>query len=288
MSSLVSICIPTYNGEKYLNEALESVKSQTYKNIEVIISDDSSTDSTLEICNKFKNEVDFPVHIYSHKPSGIGANWNYTIEKANGDYIKFLFQDDVMESECILKMMFYLINHNLEIVACKRSIIDEDSNEIINGDWYKNYGDLQKAAGIEVKDFFIISKKNLRKLDYHHYSKNNIIGEPCVSIFSKKLVKKIGLFNIHLKQILDYEYWLRVLVYYKIGIIEEKLMKFRFHSQQTSTINFLQNVNEGSVITNHLFGKFLMYIDFKTAKHLLVQKYTLLKKIALIRYKIFP
>jgi glycosyltransferase involved in cell wall biosynthesis len=90
MNSLVSICIPTYNGKKYLNEALESVKSQVYKNIEVIISDDNSTDSTLEICNKFKHEVDFPVYIYSHKPSGIGANWNYIIEKANGDFIKFL------------------------------------------------------------------------------------------------------------------------------------------------------------------------------------------------------
>jgi len=288
MSSLVSICIPTYNGEKYLIEALESVKSQIYKNIEVIISDDNSTDSTLEICNKFKHEVDFPVHIYSHKPSGIGANWNYTIEKSNGDYIKFLFQDDVMESECILKMMTYLTNHNLEIVVCKRSIIDENSNEIIEGDWYKNFGDLQKTAGIEVKNFFIISKKNLRKLNYHVYSKNNIIGEPCVSIFSKKLVKKIGVFNIHLKQILDYEYWLRVLVHYNIGIIEEKLMKFRYHSQQTSNINSLQNVNEGSIITNLLFGKFLMYIDFGIAKHLLVQKYPLLKKIVILRYKIFP
>jgi glycosyltransferase involved in cell wall biosynthesis len=92
---LISICIPTYNGENYILEALNSIKNQSYKNIEVIISDDNSNDKTLEICEKFKSEVDFPVYIYNHLPNGIGSNWNNCILKSKGDYIQFLFQDDL-------------------------------------------------------------------------------------------------------------------------------------------------------------------------------------------------
>ncbi|MCG2794067.1 MAG: glycosyltransferase [Weeksellaceae bacterium] len=66
---LISVCIPTYNGAKYLQVVLDSVKAQTYKNIEVIISDDDSQDQTLDIYREFQSEVDFPVYIYYHDPN---------------------------------------------------------------------------------------------------------------------------------------------------------------------------------------------------------------------------
>ena len=87
---LVSVCIPTYNGAPFLQEALDSVSQQTYRNIEVIISDDASNDKTLEIIQDFKAKASFPVSIYHHEPKGIGANWNNCIRKANGKFIKFL------------------------------------------------------------------------------------------------------------------------------------------------------------------------------------------------------
>lgn len=285
---LISICIPTYNGEKYLLEALESVKSQTYKNIEVIISDDQSTDTTLEICKAFKSEVDFPVFIHSHIPNGIGANWNHSIEKANGDYIKILFQDDILDPTCIETMMMYLEKNQLDIVISKRKIIDAASQIISTGNWYEKYGDLQNLAKIEIKDFFILKKKMLRQLDYSIYSSENIIGEPCVSLFTKKLYQKTGAFNTKLKQILDYEYWLRVLTNYDIGIIAEKLVSFRYHENQTSTSNYNDNINEAPLIRELLFNKFLFYIDRENAKYYIKQKYPLLKKLISLRYKIFP
>lgn len=288
MNFLVSICIPTYNGQKYLQEALESVKSQTYKNIEVIISDDQSTDDTLRICEAFKNEVDFPVFIHSHIPKGIGANWNHSIEKANGDYIKILFQDDILGPNCIETMMMYLEKSQLDIVISKRKIIDDASKIISTGGWYEKYGDLQSLAKIEMKDFFILKKKMLRQLDYSIYSSENIIGEPCVSLFTKKLYQKTGAFNPKLKQILDYEYWLRVLTNYDIGIIAEKLVSFRYHESQTSTSNYNDNINEAPLIRDLLFNKFLFYIDREKAKYYIKQKYPLLKKLIALRYKIFP
>lgn len=285
---LVSVCIPTYNGGKYLQEALDSVKNQTYQNIEVIISDDSSKDQTLKICEQLKKEASFPVHIFSHKPTGIGANWNHCIEKANGDYIKLFFQDDFLEKNCIETMMEHLLKNNLHIVVSKRSIIDENSQPIISGEWYGKYNDLQELADISVNQFKVLSKRELKKLDFGIYSRENIIGEPCVSLFTKRLFKKVGIFDPQLKQALDYEYWLRTLAVFDIGIIEEKLVRFRFHEDQTTNANAKNRVSEGSSLERILFEKLLFYIDRKHAKYYVKNKYPLILKIVSLRYRLFP
>ena len=102
---LVSICIPTCNGFQFIGEALLSAVNQSYPNLEIIVSDDHSRDDTLKIINEFESKTAIPFHIYNHKPDGIGSNWNYCAQKANGEYIKFLFQDDTLEPDCIEKMM---------------------------------------------------------------------------------------------------------------------------------------------------------------------------------------
>lgn len=285
---LVSVCIPTYNGEKYLEEALKSLQSQTYGNIEVIISDDNSRDNTLKICERFRKEMCFPVHIYKHEPAGIGANWNHSIEKANGRYIKLLFQDDILESNCIEVMMKYLLENRLDIVVSKRTIIDEHSQPLTTGDWYRQYHDLQELAGIRMHSFFILSRKNLRDLDFAVYSRENIIGEPCVSLFTKEFFSKTGPFDQKLKQALDYEYWLRGLAKFDIGIIGEKLVCFRFHKDQTTNTNAKNNISEGSAITKVLFEKLLFHIDRKQAKYYVKNKYPILLKLASLKYRLFP
>lgn len=285
---LVSICIPTYNGENYLQEALNSVKSQTYKNIEVIISDDQSSDATWEICKKFKEEVDFPVYLYIHQSQGIGANWNYCIEQSNGSYIKLLFQDDILEKNCVETMMNFLNAHKLDIVFSKRSLIDKDSNFITEGGWYTDFKDLQTPAGITTSAFTILSKKDLKNLKYKRFSSNNIIGEPCVSLFTKELFKKTGYFRKDLKQILDYEYWLRVLINFEIGIIEEKLVRFRYHDQQASNINFIKKVTERHIILDILIRKFIFNLSIPQLKSLLKERFPFVQSIASLRYKFFP
>ena len=284
---LVSICIPTYNGEKYLQEALNSAKAQTYKNIEVIISDDQSIDKTVDICENFKNSVNFPVHIYSHIPSGIGANWNNSIERSSGNYIKMMFQDDIMEPKCISEMMKYITSKNVEIVVCKRSIIDNYSNLIKDGNWHKNFHDLHIPAGISVNEFYLLKKSNLKELNFNRYSVDNIIGEPCASLFSRKLFQKVGQFNTEVKQILDYEYWIRVLKKYDIGIIEEKLIKFRVHDEQTSNLNSNDNVNESKIIYNMLFQNLLFSIDRKEAISYIKRKHPLINFLYKVKYKLF-
>lgn len=234
---LVSICIPTYNGEKFLQEALDSVKKQTYKNIEVIISDDQSKDSTLQICNQFKNDVDFPVHIYSHQPSGIGANWNHSIQKCNGEYIKFLFQDDILEPNCVEVMLKFLTENKLKAVCSKRSIIDENSQNVTSGEWYSGCHDLQKSfLRLDFENFYIFNKTDLKRIYPYHLSAN-IFGEPISFLFDRRIFGEIGFFSTYYKQVLDIEFAYRILLNHPIGIIEEKLFRFRIHEEQATHQN---------------------------------------------------
>jgi glycosyltransferase involved in cell wall biosynthesis len=269
---LVSICIPTFNGEKFLQNALESCKNQTFREIEVIISDDSSTDQTLEICRAFRQTVDFPVFIHNHTPAGIGANWNNCIRNANGEYIKFLFQDDVLKPDCIERMVFYSRKYDMKAVCCKRRIIDEKSNEVTAGEWYEWFGDLQKTVNLHFREFYIFRKKDLKCL---WNTRLNIFGEPVTFLYHKQLFGEIGFFSTSAKQILDLELCYRILQKYPVGIIEDRLISFRYHSEQTSSKNILQNIeNEYSELQKMIVRNFYCHIPLKKLiKYMLLRKY---------------
>ena len=280
---LISICIPTYNGEKYLQEALDSVKVQTYKNIEVIISDDNSNDKTLEICSKFKSEVDFPVFIYNHTPQGIGANWNNCVKKSNGEYIKFLFQDDILKKKCLEKMYYFLNKYSVEWVACKRNFLYEKeymTDELRK--WLEIFGDLQKNLMCNFNDEgVVILTKKIFKHKTFFSSPLNKIGEPSTIMFHKNVLKNVGPFNIDLKQILDYEYSYRVLKKYRVGIIDERLIFFRLHQGQTTTLNQKNNVNENLLFQRFKLKELFWFLNNRDKIRIL--KTTL--KIEYLKYK---
>lgn len=262
-NALISICIPTYNGAAYIQDALNSVKLQTFRDFEVIISDDNSSDNTLEICRKFKSEVDFPVHIYNHNPKGIGANWNNCLNRANGKYIKFLFQDDQLVSECLEKMIATFINDpTVNFVACKRTLINEsDSTNPYFQKMLRKYGNLQ-AAFEPVQPCYTLTKAVFGHDDFLE-SPLNKIGEPSVCMFKRDLVQKIGLFSETLTQILDYEYWYRVLLMHDITIINESLVLFRLHEQQASNKNSTMKLDESKYYRNFLYKYCYPYLSKK-------------------------
>src|SRR5690606_38038898 len=215
---LVSICIPTYNGASYLQEALESVKDQTYNALEVIVSDDASQDKTLEIITQFKKSVNFPVIIVNHKPSGIGANWNNSIKHANGVYIKFLFQDDMLMPTCVAEMVAVFSQYpQLGLVGCKRDFITEGEPTEEIKVWINKFKNLQvqfeKDEEITVVDNTLFSRKNF--LD----SPMNKIGEPPTVMFKKVILQQVAEFDENLKQILDYVFYYRILKTQPIAII---------------------------------------------------------------------
>lgn len=260
---LVSICIPVYNGSLFLKEALESILNQTYTNIEVIISDDNSSDNSLQIINDFKKRTEIPFHIYNHKPSGIGANWNNCVRHANGDYIKFLFQDDTISSSCVAKMIdLALSDSKVGLVYCKRKIL-YDIDNIDHQNWIRHSGILHQSwFGIKVVEGLLDGKKCLSDLNLVNNPLNKI-GEPTAVLIKKSCFNKVGYFDENLKQALDINFWFRLMKHYKIGFIDEELISFRLHKDQATFLNHLNKINETDLVNKEFYKSYFWFLHPK-------------------------
>ena len=112
---VVSVIIPVYNVEKYLEECIDSVLAQTYQNIEIILVDDGSTDSSGLICDRYA-EKNTNISVIHQKNSGLSAARNSGLNKANGDYIYFLDSDDYISADAIEKLFSIAENDKSDIV----------------------------------------------------------------------------------------------------------------------------------------------------------------------------
>ena len=225
---LVSICIPTFNGAAYLSDALESALIQTYRNIEIIVSDDSSSDDTLRIVESFKGKTTIPIYVYHHQPSGIAANWDHAVQRASGEYIKFLFQDDLLMPHCIEEMLaVFAADEAIGLVFSKREII----SEVTDTKWIAKHNSIH----LHWKVLNPINEgKELLKDPGLLTQPMNKVGEPSVVMFKKEVFHRVGPFHPQLKQKLDYEYWFRIMKSYKVGFVDKELSAFRFHAAQAT------------------------------------------------------
>ena len=207
---IVSVLIPTYNKAEFLGEAIESVLNQTFKDFELIIIDDCSTDNTDEVVKRYQN--DYRVKYFKNiKNLGIGGNWNKTLSFALGKYIKFLMGDDKFEPELLEKYVAVMENNpNVSLVTSYRGVFG-DKKSIIK----------QPLEGI------IESKKAIELVLKH----GNWIGEPTTVMFRRENLW-LGNFKIELKFLLDIEMWVRHLSCGDLYVIPEVLSWFRQYSGQ--------------------------------------------------------
>lgn len=235
--TLISICVPLYNGEKYLNECLDSCVSQVYKNFEVIICDDGSTDNSLKIVNSYLGKgVSIQIH-QNESNLGLVGNWNKCIELAKGDWIKFLFQDDILTPDC-LRVFNEHITENTELITCKRNFILNENVSAEKKDYYARQVRTLENTGFYVSPKFsgkVISKIALSNLTL------NFIAEPSLVLFKKDIINKIGPFDPDLKQICDLEFLLRISCNFGLTYIPKKLCGFRIHDHSTTEKNISGN-----------------------------------------------
>ena len=128
---LVSIGLPVYNAEKYLEEALESILDQTYKHFELIVSDNASNDRTQDICLKYAQK-DSRVRYYRNETNlGAAPNHNHVFELAKGKYFKWAGYDDKIAPDFLSKCV-EVLEKNLDIVLCmpQTDLIDENGQHI--------------------------------------------------------------------------------------------------------------------------------------------------------------
>ena len=245
---LVSICIPTYNGESFLEETLNTVLSQTYPNLEIIISDDNSKDRTIEIAESFRGKVKYELSILEHGQYGLSQNWNFCISQAKGKYIKFLFQDDLLEPDAILKMV-ELAEQDEEIglVFSPRRLFITAGDTYYDPTFLDRHGAKDIHKGWSSLKAIQSGQELLKDRNLFNYSINKI-GEPTTVLIKKEIFDKVGLFNSDLCQLVDLEMWLRIISECKVGFVNKYLSHFRLHEHQQTTRN---SAEQGLIFLDH-------------------------------------
>lgn len=112
---VISVIVPVYNAEKYLRESLDSIVNQTYKNIEIILVDDGSTDGSSAICDEYADK-DVRIKVYHIPNGGVSNARNLGINNANGEYLMFVDSDDIILPYVVERAIKLALEHNADIV----------------------------------------------------------------------------------------------------------------------------------------------------------------------------
>lgn len=216
INPFVSILIPTYNSSQYISDTIMSVIDQSYKNFELIIIDDESTDNTLDILDYFK-EKDARISYYQIKHSGRPSiPFNYGLKLAKGKYVAFLGSDDIWEKEKLSAQVYYLENHYEAVLVYSMSVTFGDVN--ILSPKYEVLPLPFRAAR---------TKDDLVKI-------GNTL--PASSVLARlEIVKKVGYHDEDpALELEDYHLWLKMTSYGIMGFIPRIHLYYRVHQNQFS------------------------------------------------------
>ena len=127
MEELVSVIVPIYNVENFLDRCIDSIEYQTYRNIEVILVNDGSTDKSGEMCNSYEKKYK-NIRVIHKKNEGVSKARNIGLKNANGKYILFVDGDDTLQLDMIQKLITIMKEKKAQIVQCCYKTIYEDGN----------------------------------------------------------------------------------------------------------------------------------------------------------------
>ena len=189
---LVSVCVPTFNGARFIKQTLESILGQTYEQLEVIIQDDGSTDNTMDIVRSFAD----PRITVRTSPENLGgaSNWNAATSSYRGKYLKVVCQDDLLDKNCI-EQEVRTLDLNPEAAFCwsRRRVINQSGTTIMNSIGGRSNG--------KIRYFDEGIRRVIR-------SGKNPFGEPCcVMMRSDAFAKTDGFAG---KYLIDFQMWLQL------------------------------------------------------------------------------
>src|SRR5574344_928864 len=125
----VSVIVTVYNIEKYIGKCIESIKNQTLKNIEIILVDDGSFDSSGNICDYYSN-IDKRIITYHKKNGGVSSARNFGISKINGEYFIFIDGDDYIKNDMLEVLYSNAKKYNCDVAVCNVVKVAEDGSII--------------------------------------------------------------------------------------------------------------------------------------------------------------
>lgn len=252
MNPFFSVVIPTYNRRNLLFRAFESVLSQTYKNFEVLIIDDGSTDDTAEFVRPLLCQN---VRYFYQENRGISSARNSGIRNSLGDWIAFLDSDDEWAAHKLaLQAEFILKNKNIKIVHSNEIWI-RNSKRVNQKNTYK------KSGGNIFKDCLCLC----------------LIG-PSTVVIKKELLEEYNNFDERFKVCEDYHLWLKITNHYEIGFLTEDLIyKYGGHEDQLSSRYFAMDLWRVYAMVDVLMNQHLSSTNREDLIDVLNQKLEILK-----------
>ena len=218
---LVSVIVTAFNSERFITDAIESVKSQSYKNWEILVIDDCSTDRTLELCEQqasgfYKDRIKiFRLSCNSGLPA---VTRNFGMRKANGEYIAFLDSDDLWLPDKLFKQVSLLEENNSVYLCYARAFLKSGVAPVDNNRIYPNKEIMRKG----------------RIFNYLFLSKNFI---PCLTVLIRNKGDEKGYYfdeDKRLRANEDHDLWLRISLNEEVDFIEEPLGIYRMHENHIS------------------------------------------------------
>lgn len=232
---MLSIVIPAYNVAPYIKEAVESACRQTYRNIEVIIVDDGSTDDTGQIIDQLQREsADARIKVIHRENGGLAAARNTGVRATTGKFIGFLDSDDLWLAEKAERHMTQMMADSRIGISFSCSRFMEENGRPL-------------AAILQV---------DRMQPSLHDMIRRNHIGNGSTPVVRKDCFDKAGLFNEELKSCEDYEMWCRILwaTEYRAAAINEPLTLYRLRDTSLS-FNFEKFVHSADMAMEALRNK---------------------------------
>ena len=235
MNELVSVVIPVYNCYQYIDKCIESIRSQSYRNLEIILIDDGSTDGSSEKCDAFKN-IDNRIMVYHQKNSGVCYSRNFGKKNASGNYIMFIDADDWIESNFVEVMLNKLLKNKVD--ACWSIKIFKDSE------------------GERILSNIPIGIYNADKILHKHFH-GEFISPTWTALYDLRVIDKCEFPN-DIYMLEDYHFNAQVLsVCNNVMIIDDKLYHYRTNFDSASWAS----LNEKKLSCFHIYESLLEFYN---------------------------
>ncbi|UCE36777.1 MAG: glycosyltransferase [Thermoplasmata archaeon] len=223
----VSICIPTYNRKDYLKETLESILAQTYKDYEIVIVDDGSTDGTKDMIEKLRT----PITYHWQPNAGEPAARNKLLELAKGEFITFIDSDDLLFPYAIEQLLETLYKHGPDVIVYGTYIrIDEKGNQL-----KRKKGRL--PSGNITAELF-----------------DRICVHSCGTMCKKKILPQAGGFDVSLHVCSPYVLWLKLSLKHRFVPVEKPVFKRRRHYGNLSELKYANMKTEFDVLEKFYYN----------------------------------
>jgi glycosyltransferase involved in cell wall biosynthesis len=273
----VSVIIPNFNHAKYLKQRIDTILNQTYRDFELIILDDNSTDNSRDIIDEYIHRFPDIRSFYNKTNSGSPfTQWNLGVENAKGEFIWIAESDDFADTRFLEKATELMLrNEKMGLVYCDAFVIDEKNNteyrasklrtNLHNKKWLNNYINSGKD---EISDFLY---------------KNNTINNVSGVLFRKNKFIEAGKADFKMKFCGDWFLYIRILLVSDIGYICEPLNTYRLHPNSSYNSYFSSNTFLSEVFRIYMF--LIKNVRLSPKKYLIMLSnlfMTLLRRIARI------